>query len=230
MIFTFLYNYSYEILIHKACLNLLPACDYINYDLVYNINYQWLMVIWCTHSGRHTIDLLYDGVPVPGSPFTVNVRRGCDPNKCHAFGPGLDRGFVNEVNTFTVETKGLCTSYLPIIFLRCLMNLYFIFTVLFLLHVLKLLSLLDVYNAYLSIIWLQKTINKSPLYMWYSNISYILTLTSTFESWPKHMTPLSLFICPIKPANDLLPISGHRCWNRWFGPGNWGTIWGQDDM
>lgn len=43
---------------------------------------------------------------MPGSPFTVNVRRGCDPNKCHAFGPGLDRGFVNEVNTFTVETKG----------------------------------------------------------------------------------------------------------------------------
>lgn len=56
--------------------------------------------------GRHTIDLLYDGVPVPGSPFTVNVRRGCDPNKCRAFGPGLDHGLVNQVNTFTVETKG----------------------------------------------------------------------------------------------------------------------------
>lgn len=60
--------------------------------------------------GRHTIDLLYDGVPVPGSPFTVNVRRGCDPNKCQAFGPGLDRGYVNQVNTFTVETKGAGTG------------------------------------------------------------------------------------------------------------------------
>ncbi|XP_071544153.1 filamin-A isoform X12 [Panulirus ornatus] len=60
--------------------------------------------------GRHTIDLLYDGVPVPGSPFTVNVRRGCDPNKCHAYGPGLEHGFVNEVNTFTVETKGAGTG------------------------------------------------------------------------------------------------------------------------
>ncbi|XP_068218759.1 filamin-A isoform X2 [Palaemon carinicauda] len=60
--------------------------------------------------GRHTIDLLYDGVPVPGSPFTVNVRRGCDPGKCHAYGPGLEHGCVNEVNTFTVETKGAGTG------------------------------------------------------------------------------------------------------------------------
>lgn len=60
--------------------------------------------------GRHTIDLLYDGVPVPGSPFTVNVRRGCEPNKCQAFGPGLEHGLVNQVNTFTVETKGAGTG------------------------------------------------------------------------------------------------------------------------
>ncbi|MPC41074.1 Filamin-A [Portunus trituberculatus] len=60
--------------------------------------------------GRHTIDLLYDGVPVPGSPFTVNVRRGCDPKKCQAYGPGLEHGLVNQVNTFTVETKGAGTG------------------------------------------------------------------------------------------------------------------------
>lgn len=33
-------------------------------------------------------------VPIPGSPFAVNVRRGCDPNKVKAFGPGLERGVV----------------------------------------------------------------------------------------------------------------------------------------
>ncbi|XP_063219242.1 filamin-A [Bacillus rossius redtenbacheri] len=60
--------------------------------------------------GRHTIDILYDGLPIPGSPFVVNVRRGCDPKKCCAFGPGLENGFVDRANAFTVETKGAGTG------------------------------------------------------------------------------------------------------------------------
>lgn len=57
--------------------------------------------------GPHKIDVLYDGVPVPGSPFPVNARRGCDPRKVKAFGPGLERGVVNQSNVFTIETKGI---------------------------------------------------------------------------------------------------------------------------
>lgn len=56
--------------------------------------------------GRHTIDIMYDNVPIPGSPFVVNVRRGCDAKKVIAYGPGLDRGVVGKTNTFTVESKG----------------------------------------------------------------------------------------------------------------------------
>lgn len=56
--------------------------------------------------GNHTIDISYDGLPVPGSPFKVNVMRGCDPRKVKAFGPGLDQAIVNQTNTFTIETKG----------------------------------------------------------------------------------------------------------------------------
>ncbi|GFR00533.1 filamin-A [Trichonephila clavata] len=56
--------------------------------------------------GNHTIDITYDGLPVPGSPFKVNVMRGCDPRKVKAFGPGLEQAIVNQVNSFTVETKG----------------------------------------------------------------------------------------------------------------------------
>ena len=50
--------------------------------------------------------MLYDGIPVAGSPFPVNARRGCDPRKVKAFGPGLERGIVNQPNVFTIETKG----------------------------------------------------------------------------------------------------------------------------
>lgn len=56
--------------------------------------------------GRHTIDIFYDNMPVPGSPFTVNVRRECDAKKVRAFGAGLEQGYVNKPNVFTVETKG----------------------------------------------------------------------------------------------------------------------------
>lgn len=57
-------------------------------------------------AGRHTIELVYDNIPVPGSPFVVNVRSGCDPSRCKAYGPGLKRGYVSEINKFVIETKG----------------------------------------------------------------------------------------------------------------------------
>ncbi|RXG70649.1 Filamin-A [Armadillidium vulgare] len=57
--------------------------------------------------GRHTIELLYDGVPIPGSPFTVNVKRDCDPNKCNAYGPGLEKGIVGISKCFHCGDKSL---------------------------------------------------------------------------------------------------------------------------
>ncbi|XP_050062888.1 filamin-A isoform X2 [Aphis gossypii] len=62
--------------------------------------------------GPHTIDIYYDGVPIVGSPFSVNVKRGTDASKCRAFGPGLTKGIINKVNAFTVETKGAGTGSL----------------------------------------------------------------------------------------------------------------------
>ncbi|KAF4527938.1 hypothetical protein B566_EDAN012831 [Ephemera danica] len=60
--------------------------------------------------GRHTIDIVYNGIPIPGSPFFVHVRRGCDPKRCRAYGPGLEKGFVDKPNVFTVETRGAGTG------------------------------------------------------------------------------------------------------------------------
>ena len=57
-------------------------------------------------AGRHTIELLYDNMPVPGSPFVVNVKSGCDPARVRAYGPGLEKGIANTPAHFIVETRG----------------------------------------------------------------------------------------------------------------------------
>lgn len=58
-----------------------------------------------SQAGPHTIECLYDNVPVPGSPFTVNVKGGNDPTRVRAYGPGLQGGVTNQAAVFTVETK-----------------------------------------------------------------------------------------------------------------------------
>lgn len=57
-------------------------------------------------AGRHTIELLYDSVPVPGSPFVVLVQAKSDPSRCKAFGPGLASGSTGQPSRFVVETRG----------------------------------------------------------------------------------------------------------------------------
>ncbi|KTF84608.1 hypothetical protein cypCar_00011011, partial [Cyprinus carpio] len=57
--------------------------------------------------GVHVIEVLYDDVPVPKSPFRVAVTEGCDPSRVRAYGPGLEEGLVNKPNRFTVETSGV---------------------------------------------------------------------------------------------------------------------------
>lgn len=53
----------------------------------------------------HLIEVLYDDVPVPKSPFRVSVVEGCDPTRVRAYGPGLEGGITNKPNCFTVETR-----------------------------------------------------------------------------------------------------------------------------
>lgn len=55
--------------------------------------------------GVHLVEVLYDEVAVPKSPFRVAVTEGCDPTRVRAFGPGLEGGLVNKANHFTVETR-----------------------------------------------------------------------------------------------------------------------------
>uniref|UniRef100_A0A4W4H085 Calponin-homology (CH) domain-containing protein n=1 Tax=Electrophorus electricus TaxID=8005 RepID=A0A4W4H085_ELEEL len=60
--------------------------------------------------GVHLIEVLYDDVCVPKSPFRVMVTEGCDPSRVRAYGPGLEEGLVNKANRFTVETRGAGTG------------------------------------------------------------------------------------------------------------------------
>uniref|UniRef100_A0A8C9ERW4 Filamin B n=1 Tax=Pavo cristatus TaxID=9049 RepID=A0A8C9ERW4_PAVCR len=56
--------------------------------------------------GPHTVSVTYDGVPVPNSPFRVNVTEGCHPSRVKAQGPGLKEAFTNQPNAFSVVTRG----------------------------------------------------------------------------------------------------------------------------
>ncbi|XP_014652985.1 PREDICTED: filamin-A isoform X4 [Ceratotherium simum simum] len=60
--------------------------------------------------GLHSVDVTYDGSPVPSSPFQVPVTEGCDPTRVHVHGPGIQSGTTNKPNKFTVETRGAGTG------------------------------------------------------------------------------------------------------------------------
>ncbi|XP_063147804.1 filamin-B isoform X4 [Candoia aspera] len=56
--------------------------------------------------GPHTVEVTYDDVPVPNSPFKVDVTEGCHPSRVVAQGTGLQEAFTNKPNPFTVVTRG----------------------------------------------------------------------------------------------------------------------------
>ncbi|XP_063113409.1 filamin-B isoform X5 [Cavia porcellus] len=56
--------------------------------------------------GVHVVEVTYDDVPIPNSPFKVAVTEGCQPSRVHAQGPGLNEAFTNKPNLFTVVTRG----------------------------------------------------------------------------------------------------------------------------
>uniref|UniRef100_A0A6Q2XZN7 Calponin-homology (CH) domain-containing protein n=1 Tax=Esox lucius TaxID=8010 RepID=A0A6Q2XZN7_ESOLU len=60
--------------------------------------------------GLYTVDVTYDGHPIPGSPFPVEATLPPDPSKVKAFGPGLKGGLVAHPAEFTIDTKGAGTG------------------------------------------------------------------------------------------------------------------------
>ncbi|OCT57973.1 hypothetical protein XELAEV_18002841mg [Xenopus laevis] len=56
--------------------------------------------------GPYEVEVTYDGVPIPGSPFPVEAVPSTNPSKVKAFGPGLKGGSVGSSAPFTIDTKG----------------------------------------------------------------------------------------------------------------------------
>uniref|UniRef100_A0A8D3BM01 Calponin-homology (CH) domain-containing protein n=1 Tax=Scophthalmus maximus TaxID=52904 RepID=A0A8D3BM01_SCOMX len=73
-------------------------------DGTYNVEYTPY------EEGPHSVEVCYDGSPVPKSPFRVGVTEGCDPARVRVHGPGLKGGITNKPNKFTVETRGAGTG------------------------------------------------------------------------------------------------------------------------
>lgn len=57
------------------------------------------------HAGCYKVDILYDNVRIPGSPFNINVKKLCEPKNCKAFGDGLISGTTGDVCAFDIETS-----------------------------------------------------------------------------------------------------------------------------
>jgi len=68
-----------------------------------------------TKEGKHDINVTCDGSPIPGSPFKVKAKKGCDPSKVKAYGPGLEKGICHEPNQFTIETRNAGTGGLGLL-------------------------------------------------------------------------------------------------------------------
>uniref|UniRef100_A0A3Q1JKA0 Calponin-homology (CH) domain-containing protein n=1 Tax=Anabas testudineus TaxID=64144 RepID=A0A3Q1JKA0_ANATE len=85
-------------------------------DGTYNVEYTPYEEGYSTRSccvdfsGPHSVEVCYDGSPVPKSPFHVGVTEGCDPARVRVHGPGLKGGTTNKPNKFTVETRGAGTG------------------------------------------------------------------------------------------------------------------------
>ncbi|XP_056000448.1 filamin-A-like isoform X18 [Ostrea edulis] len=56
--------------------------------------------------GNMSLDVTYDNMAIPDSPFKVSAVPGCDASRVKAYGPGLQGGITNKPQLFTIDIKG----------------------------------------------------------------------------------------------------------------------------
>lgn len=56
-----------------------------------------------TEPGEYLVNILFEAVQIPGSPFHADIQMPFDPTRVVATGPGLLRGKVGETSTVNVD-------------------------------------------------------------------------------------------------------------------------------
>lgn len=82
-----------------------PNGNAIPNSLKMNENNHFQISYTPQYAGYHTISIMYDNAPIPGSPFNLIVKNYCEPNRCKAIGDGLISGVTGIVSKFDIETR-----------------------------------------------------------------------------------------------------------------------------
>ncbi|KAJ8310288.1 hypothetical protein KUTeg_012153 [Tegillarca granosa] len=84
-------------------------------DVIQQNDGLFTLRVFPTEASHHTLDILYDGEHVPGSPFNIPVGEPPDPRKVKVYGPGIEDGLLQTYESkFIVETYGAGAGQLAI--------------------------------------------------------------------------------------------------------------------
>lgn len=82
-----------------------PDGNTVHTELTMNIKQNIFQISFTPrHAGCHRISILYDNVPIFGSPFNINAKKKCEPENCRAVGDGLISGITGVMTGFDIET------------------------------------------------------------------------------------------------------------------------------
>ena len=84
-----------------------PSGSQRNVWLTENLDGTYTIDLNTYEPGLHTVEVEWDGSPVPGSPFLIRIMQSTDEQKVRAYGPGLSSGVLGKFKgEFLVDTKG----------------------------------------------------------------------------------------------------------------------------
>ena len=81
---------------------------YIKFGTIIEILERLLTVQYAHIVGPTKIDVTYEGLQIPKSPFNVKVTPGCDPTRVRAYGPGKKNLCVFHEEQKTITKTQRC--------------------------------------------------------------------------------------------------------------------------